>query len=424
VETVTGTGCANNKNAAKKYALADLSSQIRVRVESELYMAKKQYGAKYGDYTSYKIRLTSDLNIYEYSINYTERDGGFCADVFIPHDKISLYQSKAVSLVKEIDAYTGKADTVKLDSQKADLLHKALSKYNELDDVSVIVRFLGAIPPKPEKERAITEEDMIRMQRVSSDITQIAKNIMSRLNSKKAYVNPVQLHGSSAVTPFAAILTQQMRAYGVKNKDAPYQLYCQYSPEGDPFIISCDLKFRGVTESAFVTAAGAEVCNQVNCKSSALIKNIEQIFGSPGGGLFRGYFYTDYGDSGVMLREGDILTLYARVSEAADIAVFHNDGVKTSLLPLSKTGPVIKISEKHINTETELIKLKTAPPFGADTLIFIAYRGDFCELIPCRNGEQKIADNIDTEKLSAKLRELPKDKYIEKVIVFNTEPAR
>ena len=420
---VTGTGCADDKHTAKKYALDDLSSQIRVHVESELYMSTRRQGAEPVSFISHKICLTTALDINEYSINYTERNGSFCASVFIPREKLPLYQSKAASIVKEINTYTDRADKVKLDSQRADLLHKALGKYSELDDTAVVVRFLGAVPPFPAKERAETEMELIRMQRVSSDITQIAKNIMSRFNGKNVYVNPVQLYDSVAIPPFAAMLTQQMRLSGAKNKDAPYHLYCQYTPEGDPFTISCELRSGGIIKDTFVTAAGAEVCRQTNCDSSASMKRMEQIFGSYGGELFRGYFYTNYGDSGVMLREGDVLTLYARLSEAASVAVLHHDGVKTRIFPLSETSPTINISEKLINRETELIKLKVTPPFGTDTLIFIAYKGDLCDLLPCED-DKSIPEIFNAEELSVKLSKLPAGKYIKRLIVFNTEPAK
>ncbi len=424
---VTGTGCAKDKNTAKKYALDDLSSQIRVRVESELYMVTSQSGAKSESYVSHKIRLTSDLNIQEYSLNYTERNGTYCANVSIPKDRLPVYQKKAASIVKEINSYTEKAGKIKLDSQKTDLLQKALDKYNELENYDIIVRFLGGEPPAPDMDRADIKSELVRMQRVSSDISQIAKNIMSKMGNKSAYVNPVRLYGSAAITPFAALLTQQMRAYGTMNQDAAYQLHCQYSPEGDPFAISCELKFNGAPDGAFVTAVSTEVCKQTNCESSASMKRMEQMFGTPGAGLFRGYFYTNYGDAGVMLREGDVLTLYARLSEEADLAViFINEG-KAALFPLSEKKPVIRIAGKLTNNEVEVIKLKVTPPFGTDTLIFAAYKGEMDELLPKYRYDKDsglyVTDETP-EALLERFRKVPKDRFIEKIMVFNTEPAR
>ncbi|MDR2884000.1 MAG: hypothetical protein LBV09_02720, partial [Deferribacteraceae bacterium] len=364
---LSGVGCAKARNKAIEYALADISEQIEVRVESELYKHTMQADNRSAEYISHKIRTYSSLPIF----GYTTSDSKDCVNVTLNGEKaLPLYIKSARDLKERVDSFvTAKSST---DTLRLANLTKALDAYNEWSKLAVVATYLGGELPTPTVSVNDIEKEIMTMKAVSADIPQIAANILDNLSVNSLYINSVKLYGSEAATPFASLLIQQLRQIAKSSPErANAELNCVYSPEGDPFIISCEVAGRGLSKinKVILTSASQKVCQEVNCYTSPTTALLEKSFHSVGDAGVSGHFYSNWGTDGISLSEGDILNLFTRVNAPVELALINlSVGNKATVISLSDSI-VKKVTASDLNRQLDLIKLKVAAPFGDEALI-------------------------------------------------------
>ena len=407
---VTGTGCAKPRNKALEYALSDISEQIAVRIESELYRHVMQAGGQSSEYISYKTRITSDLPI----LGYTASDDKDCVTVTLYAEKaLPLYVQEAEKLRTRINSLAKQTDLP--DNVKLPNLSKALEDYAEWHKLALVAVYLGGNLIPPEVNMGDIEREIITMKRISADIPQIADNILDNISSRQLYVNSVKLSGSQAIPPFASLLTSHLRQ---KTRSSPegarQEMNCQYSPEGDPFIIACEIRDIGVQKPArlVITSVSPKICEQIDCYNPPAAARLENLFHSRGDRGLRGHFYTNWGSDGVILSEGDVVSVFARVSTPAELALISVPiSGDAKIIPLSASN-VRKISINDTNRPVELIKLKVTPPFGDEALVLIGYGGDLSSILT-----QESFAISELNKLRQQISDKP---HFEKTIIFHT----
>jgi hypothetical protein len=294
-------------------------------------------------------------------------------------------------------------------------LSRALDDYAEWHKLALVVTYLGGNLTPPRADMGEIERKIVTMKRISGDIPQIAANILEGLNVRNLYVNSVKLQGSQAIPPFASLLTAHLRG---KTRSVPegarQELNCQYSPEGDPFIIACEVKDIGINKPAklILTSVSQKICEQIECYVSARVAQLEKSFHSVGDKGLRAYFYTNWGVDGVALSEGDVVSVFARVNAPAELALISMSvNGEARLIPLS-TSNVKKISANDTNRQMELVKLKVTPPFGDESLILIGYSGNLAAMLT-----QELFTIAELNKLRQKITDKP---HFEKKIMFHT----
>jgi hypothetical protein len=236
------------------------------------------------------------------------------------------------------------------------------------------------------------------MRQSSGDIAQIADNLRKALTRKNYYVYPPVLTGTNAVTPFGTSLAKLITADNISAEKANYILNCEFDPSKEEFLIVCILKDRlGKPVETAVSMANRKVCENIGCEADAAYKKLlamqrfhgalpsntaaelHEVWNSS----LRGFFYTDktiFKNDPIYLKDGDLLRLYARFSDNASAVVLGvTDDGATFLLPLSEDSPVKKAAAGF---ETELIRVKAAPPYGTEILYLLGVSGDIENFLP------------------------------------------
>jgi hypothetical protein len=235
------------------------------------------------------------------------------------------------------------------------------------------------------------------MQKASGDIEQIAKNIKNSITYKDYYTYPPVISGTTAVTPFGAALARLISPSASAEKSR-YLLSCEFEPSNETFLIVCVLKDRSNNPvQTAVSMANRSVCANISCEASTAYKKLEAMQRFHGdlptnrserldnvwSSTLRGFFYTDksvFRGEPVYLKGGDLLRLYARFSDNASVVVMgvSRDG-GAFLLPLAENSPVKKTAAGF---ETELIRVKIEPPYGAETLYLLGVIGNIEDYLP------------------------------------------
>jgi hypothetical protein len=377
---LTGEGCDRFRDTALKYALADLASQIEVRVASEFYSQKNTYSE---GFARHYIRTETNLPIFAYKTE-TLPD---CVRVSFDEKKApAAYAGRAAELTGEINALIKPSND--RDSVKSAKYMKALPLYGELSKVAAVARFLEIETASPERNAGAIEAELAALRKSSDDIEQIAANIKDLISYKNYYVYPPVITGTTAVTPFGAALAKLLST-GVSFESARHILNCEYDPANGNFLVVCVLRDKlGKPVETAVSAADVKVCDTVSCEAGTAYKKLQALkrfqsnTGQPQNGL-RGFFYTDkslFGNESLTLKGGDILKLYARFSgDATAVVMGVTEDGSAFLLPLSEDSPVKKTAAGF---ETELVRVKIEPPFGVETLFLFGVSGRIEDYLP------------------------------------------
>lgn len=378
---LTGYGCDTSRGKAVKFALADLSSQMMAQVYSELYSLRRT-GSQ--DYVSYKVRVTSELPIFAYVSDYTNG----CAVVRFDMEKApGMYTveiNKTIDTVNNLAAprAAGEAEGVYINR-----MSESLALFDSLRELEIVARFLGVEHGSPEYGKPDVERRIAMMRSVSGEIPQIALNIKEQLEYKHFFVMPLLRSGYASEAPFGTLLRRELMSDNLSYNDADYRMGCEYTQAtGSVFLLSCQIKDRlGAVKQTSVVQVSSQVCEYAACEPSDASKKLEELGGyfSVNTGL-RSDFYTDYGLEPVTLKDGDLINLYARVSDAAELVVFGvqpEDG-RIYLIPLSDKSPVYKAGSGDVGKELELIRLKAGKPFGREYIVMFAFKNNAARYLP------------------------------------------
>lgn len=405
---VTGTGCAVKKEDAIEYALSDLASQIRVRVQSEFYQYKSSSGAYRA---TYQFRLTTDIPIMGYKRMSYSQNGLNCEDVTIDKDSIPSYKAELSRLIKDINHLVSSAKEAPKGVSPEALLSQAITAYDNYDQHFAAMIFLGAEAERPAYSRAEIEAELLKHRSVSADVKQIAVNISKQFDNTNYYVHPPKLMDSSAVTPFAAILKHELKGADSPSS-AEKHLFCVYDPSTDPFLIGCRLTDNTgrVLESA-ITAVDKKLCETVECYQSANMKKMEEAFKNKvsAGDGFRTHFYTNVGVSPLLALEDEVVRVYVRTSRQAKLALF-------AFTPDGGVFVPLKQNLTKANVQHELAAFKVEAPFGNDTLVLFAYEGELKKEFPAKLVIDDLPAIRNMLKATAKA-------YTEEMIVITTRSA-
>lgn len=394
-KTLEGRGCAGDKQQALKFALEDIAMQIKVNIDSEVTRTIYQNNQSASEFSRSKIKTTTNLNIIGYSYEYDNK----CVTATLSSESaLEVYKSELNAVINAIDGYMKSADRSATDSEKTKLFGAALTAYNEYDRLTPVYRILdGTQARKPFVPRERIEADLMIITSTSADIKQIAANIKSQVNSS-FYAEPVKLNTSAGLTPFGALLTDALNSSG--KRTVTKHLSCNYAYDGtkEVFPLICKLTDQtGKTLQTVATNISANVCQQVECGKTNAMARLDSAYTNltlkktP-------IFYTNYGADTLYLKEGDILRLFTRPSNAVSMAVFHLDASagKLSLMPLSKTG-ILSAGKEQAGKEIELAVFEIVPPFGSEGIILASCSKDFFIRLN--------VSKLNSEELLAKIKE-------------------
>lgn len=370
----SGTGYGSTNEEAKKEALADLSSAIKVQVFSKYEQTAVKNNNK-ANVSSVKFtKLSTNIPILSPSIYYSREKGKIKALAVI--DKPQLYAEKLSELAGKINEVTKDVKENGDKSLNYRLLRSAQNLYDEYESYKSVADVLGVTGyAEPRISQGQAYGIIISMQETPPSLEIAAEVLTKDMTEKNIYVSPPVYAGSEEITEFGSLfkdlLAAKVNAVKVK-EDGRYTLSCSYGYANKDIIMTCSL-ITGVSKvlkSSVITIPEVLVSNmsvrpKLNANSLLNMKDIPK---------------TDYkinikistdGDP-YFLRENEPFTLLIKANKPGYIyfvTVNNSADGEANILPLGWNDTFLKyIDENSVHKWISLGKFRVKAPFGSETL--------------------------------------------------------
>lgn len=367
-----GIGYGSTTEEAKKEALADLSSAIKVQVFSKHEQTTIKSNEKViSDYTRW-TKLSTNVPLISPSIYYSTENGKRKATAIL--DKPELYSQKLSFLAEQIDTIT---KDVKNNGDKA-LNYKLLSSvqplYDEYESYQVVADVLGVDYIKPKISSSEALNMLLELQTSPPSLEVAAEVLTKEMKEKDIYVVPVLYAGRENITEFGAffkdMLSTKVNSVEVED-DAKNQLKCTYTLSGGDVVMACSL-ITGVSKvlkSSAVKIPKELVDMQAvpKVESSSILNS----YTPPKTDYKLWLKITTDGDAS-FFRENEPFSLFIKANKPGYVYLLTlnnaEDG-QANILLLDWNNQFIKYIDKdHVNKWVSLGQFRVKAPFGSETL--------------------------------------------------------
>ncbi len=322
---LTGIGYGATEDEAKKEALADLSSAVKVRVYSKY---EQQTAVKNGGEASVEssrfTRLISDVPFISPDVSYFKENGSIKAVAVINNPE--SYAAKAKELSGKIDALTDFPENA-----GRDLIYRQLEAaaplYGEYEGYETVLTVLGISDyARPKISGSQARAMLLDMQSAPPSLEIAAEILTGPMKGRpNVYVSAPLTPGNDEVTPFAAFFRDMLSAKlkANKNKDAAdYNMACSYTGSGGDVIMSCSLLSGGsaVVASSIVKIPGHLLKGSVIQPSSSDLMAVINGYDNTASSLRASVKISADGDPS-MLKRGDRITLLVKANKPSYIYI-------------------------------------------------------------------------------------------------------
>ncbi len=368
-----GIGYGTTMDEAKKEALADLSSAVKVQVFSKHEQTTLKSGDKIvTDYTRW-TKLSTNIPLINPSIYYSREKGRQKATAVI--DKPELYAEKLADIAEKIDHIT--KDVLKTGDKSLHYraLSSALKFYDEYESYQVVADVLGIDYKKPRISSAESLNIMLELQEAPPSLEIAAEVLTKDMKEKNIYIVPVLYAGQESVTDFGAFF-KDMLAVKVNSveaaEDSNYKLRCTYTISAGDVVMACSL-VTGVSKVLKSSAVKIpkELVSTMNLAPKTDTASVLNKASLP---------KTDYkiwlkistdGDP-TFLREKEPFSLLVKTNKAGYIyfvTVNNGESGAANILLLDWNNTFMKyISENQVNKWVSIGQFRVKPPFGSESL--------------------------------------------------------
>lgn len=391
-ENLSGIGYGKTEEEAKKEALSDLSSIIKVRVFSKRQQSSY---ASNGDLKSFQsssfIKLVSDVSLINPKIEYFKEKDTIKAVATI--DNPEKYIAKLKELTAKINAHTTFTDN-ELDEVVYRNIEKAMPIYHEYENYEIILILYGLNDyPKPRLSSAEARKILIDMGQTPPNL-EIAAEILTKpmMMKSKIYVSHPQYAGSTEVTPFSIMFKEILdgKIKGLKNKDAAsYNMACSYITSNNDIIMSCSLISGGsmtvassIVKIPYHLIKGMQIRGS-NTNMASLVNNYDNSKSS-----LKANLKISSGNDTAILNTGENITLLVKANKKSYLYfAVHGYNIEKSasnILSFSKGKTFIKeISENDTNKWISLGVWQVPDMVGAYTIqIFATENKPSIDILP------------------------------------------
>lgn len=356
--TYYGIGYGKNRDEAKKEALSDLSSSIKVQVYSkhqqESIVANSDLKSLY---SSRFIKLVSNLSFINPTIDYFEEKDLIKAVVSINNPE--EYIKKLKSLTAKINSLTSFSD-----NDRSDIVYRSIEKampiYIEYENYEHIIIFLGYKEyPKPRLSSVEARKKLIEIGQTPPSL-EIAAEILSKpmLAKSNIYVAYPVYAGSQEVTPFSMMFKEILdgKVKSNKNKDsASYTMACFYVTPNSDVVVNCSLISGGsITVASSVVKIPSLLVKGI--KTNISNKNIVSLVNNydNSNAELRVNLKMSSASNSTILQKGDNITLLVKANKKSYLYfAIHGYNMEKSIsniLSFSKGTTFIKeIKENDAN---------------------------------------------------------------------------
>ncbi len=450
---LTGQGWGDTEAAAKREALADISSRISVTVRSKL-KNKKTITSKIDDQkrsdsvnqvAESTVETESELPILGAEFNSQKAGEKFFVEATLDDARSQrLYEQRLSELRQQIAAAHGRFAKTQGNEAQYYLLMEMLTQLEEYKKLNTVAIYLGSAPAEPAVSEAVLRQQLRSVTQQVDSLDLAAKLLAADIAETGIYVFPAKARGADEITPFAALLKDKVGA-NLKTVREPYAatytLTGEYAESADGIDVTYQLvdKDSSTLLSRSVRLARAAYAG---LETKPKTVSFEQLLkaGVAISGDLHVDISTSQGKHDLLFTEGEEVELFVKLSEAGYFYVVGHtikDSEKNSyLLELRDVeGPRKFVQFVNADDANKLIsigKFEVSVPFGVEGLQVFASSKDLLESLPPTRHDSASGlylISASPQEGVTKTRALIKKKKqaaqtAEGSLIFTTQPAR
>lgn len=400
---IIGQGWGSTEAAAKREALADISSRISVTVRSKFKttqtvdskMAGKSKAEAVSEASENTVETRSELPIL--GADYVVRKEGaeYSVNAKLETSRnLPLYEKKLDELRSRIAALKSSVANAKASEARYNGIMDMLTLLDEFRKLNTVVIYLGGNPQAP----GITEDALHgQLRDVIWEVDSLdlaAKLLAAGVDETRVYIFPARAGNSNEITPFAALLKDKLSVYlktSLDPHEAAYTFVGQYleSPAGidityhlvDAAAIAHKTNFVHISRKAY---AGIEATPKTLDFDQLLKAGLAKT------GDLRVDVTTNIGSHDLLFREGDEVEFLIKLSEPGYFYVLGHTAKQAEsnsyLVALHQAdGPrkfVYFVNADDANKWISIGKFKVIAPFGVEGIQVFASSKDLVDALP------------------------------------------
>jgi len=381
---IIGIGYGQDRDAAKKEALADLASQISVNIESDFERVQKVLNNEIKSTSATSIIKTSS-EIPLLGVKFEYPDAEKVLAILSAEDSLSAYNSEIEKLTAETNKLKIMSEQTNKSSLKYDYLLKMLTNVKLLEKYKTVAIILGGsnFPTLDITENEI-KDLLVKIEQTPDSLETIVNIISKELTYDKIYIFPVKPKMSEEITEFSKLLKTMLmqKLDSVNTPDsAEFILRGNYEVLNDKILLDLNLynKNRKNVKSYFFIINSKIINVQFqpqyqNFDHALLTGNVTKSKLKVKIG-FKGYGAGE----GIDLNAGDKVDLVINTNQPICYYivghVFNKNEKFSYLLPIGVYGDEFKgkIAGEFVNTNYVIAEnIEIAPPYGREVLQLFA----------------------------------------------------
>lgn len=394
-QRVSGTGFGKTLDEAKKEALADLSQNIRVEVNSEFSSVQTQKNRSLDELKTKIIHLKSDLPILGAQFSSLTSQEGFMVDAILSDSSTGLYAKELQQTVDLISLNLKNSEKNIGNAAKVNLLQGILTQIDQYYKMRIVAQFLkcNPIPDIP-----VTSDDIasrLSTLETKADTLDFGIGILARIFDKKTvFIYPPTAEQSSEVTQFGRAVKDHL-AKVIKTTTQPDKadviVIGSYKLLKDGLELTCrliDANNNTLKTGVVFFLPSAYAGYTVKPVSLDFEKLVQEGYVIPGD--FRVDIKSEKGKRDLLYTRGDTMKLLVKMNKPGYFyLVSHNIKEKDTYSYIinytDEPGDrkfVYYVNGDAVNKWLELGDFDVVPPFGVETLQMVASTDDLVNRVP------------------------------------------
>ena len=412
-KSISGDGSADNEVTAKKEALSDLGSKIKVEVKSEFVQKQSDVGDNFKESFFNNINTSSDLPLLgvKYSI-LNSSDKVRSVATISSFNAVKLYMVELNRLAKDINSASKKNLSKMTQSKRVEFYTYILSLINDFNKYQTVAVFLGEknIPTLNFTQVDIKQkllESTSKIESLEYAVKKIVKDL--DLEDKRLSFAYPKYKLSNEATQFSKVFKQYIQGYIDVDYKANTKLECSYDIlKNKDLTLSCYLSQNAKTIGSKVINLPYKVIKKYKAIPNMMSYDMQLQLGMVKSKGFRVDLSTDKGTKDLLLSSKDSIKLLTKLSDAGCYYI-----VGTVLKDKEKFSYLLELADsdtsyRHIACQDEqtagivydtIGEFDIEAPFGIETIQIFAFntknKALLIDKLPAtklENGYYKIVD--------------------------------
>jgi hypothetical protein len=383
-----GTGFGKTQDEARREALADLSSQISVTIQTSSALRESEVTGKgYNQNFVREVLTRSELPVIGATFAYTEKSGSTECRAVLEKAVLALYESELKNLL---------ADAKKL-STATDI--SSLSRLLSLSDQYVKFRLVMAVLGKTVVEEfPVSRTDIeARFEAAAGDITsldQLAKAAALIFKDNGYYVFPPEVQNSREITPFAAAIRERLTG-ALRTVPEPSTAALKLIGSYTVLDNAIELNLRALSETGITVQSATFKLKPSAYTGYRYTPETLSLEALAAQDLLvtndlRADITTNRGKNNLLFKAGETVKVLVKLSKPGYLyLVGHTqnaDGKFSYLVPIhngkTKRDFVLFVNTDDVNKWMEIGEFEITPPFGTETIQALASTADLIDQVP------------------------------------------